>query len=130
MTSKSESLDPAPRNLDPAQIEARLVAERDALDARVRDGNAPTSPPESHRQPAEASVDDVTLDLEFHSREATSARLALVEIALMRLRGGSYGRCEECGEAIAPARLANDPAVPRCVACQSSTEPPVRGATM
>jgi len=33
--------------------------------------------------------------------------------------GGGYGRCEVCGEAIAPARLEALPAARHCIACVS-----------
>jgi RNA polymerase-binding transcription factor DksA len=39
--------------------------------------------------------------------------------ALDRLRGGVYGVCIECHEALAPARLRAMPEVQTCVGCQS-----------
>jgi DnaK suppressor protein len=50
------------------------------------------------------------------------AELALVQAAIDRLNAGRYGICLDCGEAIAPARLAAQPWVPRCLACQSLRE--------
>jgi DnaK suppressor protein len=40
-----------------------------------------------------------------------------VDRALERLRSGSYGRCLECGEPIAPERLEALPWVATCVSC-------------
>ena len=40
-----------------------------------------------------------------------------IRAALLRLAEGEYGWCIDCGEAIAPARLAADPAVPKCAEC-------------
>jgi RNA polymerase-binding transcription factor DksA len=37
--------------------------------------------------------------------------------ALDRIAEGTYGRCRECGEAIAPARLEAMPAAERCARC-------------
>jgi RNA polymerase-binding transcription factor DksA len=37
--------------------------------------------------------------------------------ALDRIAEGKYGRCRECGEAIAPARLEAMPAAERCAGC-------------
>ncbi len=37
--------------------------------------------------------------------------------ALDRVANGSYGECCRCGDEIAPARLAADPATPFCAAC-------------
>ncbi len=40
-----------------------------------------------------------------------------IDAVLARLDSGDYGRCARCGEEIATARLALDPAVPVCVDC-------------
>lgn len=37
--------------------------------------------------------------------------------ALKRLDEGEYGYCTDCGEELAPARLAQDPAVAKCISC-------------
>ena len=39
---------------------------------------------------------------------------------LSRLDQGSYGRCEQCGRPIAPARLAARPAARTCIRCASA----------
>ena len=45
--------------------------------------------------------------------------LADLDQALTRLGQGSYGRCERCGQPIAPARLAARPAARTCIGCAS-----------
>lgn len=40
-----------------------------------------------------------------------------IDAALARIDEDDYGWCVECGEAIEPARLEIDPAVPRCAGC-------------
>jgi RNA polymerase-binding transcription factor DksA len=45
-----------------------------------------------------------------------------VHAALERIRDGSYGKCSDCGRAIAAARLKALPAAPRCTACQGRFE--------
>tara|TARA_R110002094_G_scaffold210773_1_gene181183 strand:- start:1573 stop:1890 length:318 start_codon:yes stop_codon:yes gene_type:complete len=40
-----------------------------------------------------------------------------IHAALKRIGEGDYGYCTDCGEAIAPARIAADPAIPRCRDC-------------
>ncbi|MAI10305.1 MAG: hypothetical protein CBD27_04730 [Rhodospirillaceae bacterium TMED167] len=37
--------------------------------------------------------------------------------ALLRIEAGDFGYCTSCGNDIEPKRLANDPAVPLCLAC-------------
>jgi DnaK suppressor protein len=46
--------------------------------------------------------------------------LARTERALAKLDDGSYGRCDVCGGAIAPARLKAMPDSVLCVACAST----------
>ena len=48
--------------------------------------------------------------------------------ALDRLRQGTYGVCEICGDRIAPARLRVLPEVTTCVACQGAEEGRARRA--
>ena len=48
------------------------------------------------------------------------ALLADVNAALERIEGGTFGRCEACGHAIAAARLDALPYARRCIACARS----------
>ena len=50
--------------------------------------------------------------------------LSQVVAALRRLEDGSYGSCEDCGEAIDERRLRALPATPFCTACQTIHERP------
>ncbi|MHB8295145.1 MAG: TraR/DksA family transcriptional regulator [Acidimicrobiales bacterium] len=43
--------------------------------------------------------------------------LADVERALGKMGTGAYGSCEECGEAISPARLEAKPTARYCITC-------------
>lgn len=47
-------------------------------------------------------------------------RRGRIEAALARIREGEFGRCVECGEEIAAARLDLDPTVPTCIGCARS----------
>ncbi len=55
--------------------------------------------------------------------EQARAHLAAIDDALARLDAGSYGRCESCGQPIAPERLAARPTANRCLACASRRGP-------
>lgn len=46
-----------------------------------------------------------------------AGELRRIDAALQRLDAGEYGWCAACGEAIAEARLAIDPAAARCADC-------------
>jgi DnaK suppressor protein len=45
--------------------------------------------------------------------------LAEVEDALAKFEAGTYGKCESCGQDIAPARLEAAPAARLCINCAS-----------
>ena len=49
--------------------------------------------------------------------EQARQRLADVDAALARTESGDYGRCAECGRAIAPERLAARPHARTCIDC-------------
>lgn len=53
---------------------------------------------------------------------AARRRLAQAEMALARLRAGTYGICQSCGQPIDPARLEILPAAALCVDCQRRAE--------
>jgi DnaK suppressor protein len=52
--------------------------------------------------------------------------LAQIAAALRRVDAGSYGQCEDCGEAIDERRLRALPGTPFCTACQAIHERPGR----
>jgi DnaK suppressor protein len=54
--------------------------------------------------------------------EAAQVRREEALAALARLDAGTYGRCVDCGEQVAPARLEFRPEAARCLACQEKFE--------
>ena len=61
-------------------------------------------------------------EMNFATRSLLVERANRLAEALERLRGGEYGICQECEEAIAPARLMAMPEVMTCVRCQDRLE--------
>jgi DnaK suppressor protein len=61
-------------------------------------------------------------EMNFATRSLLVERANRLAEALERLRDGEYGACQECGEAIAPARLKAMPEVTTCVRCQDRLE--------
>lgn len=47
----------------------------------------------------------------------TSLSIRVIQAALERIDNGTYGACEQCGEAIGEARLKVIPEATRCVSC-------------
>jgi RNA polymerase-binding transcription factor DksA len=68
------------------------------------------------------AVADALAELDIAGVRHALGELTDVDDALARMRGGSYGVCADCGEAIAPARLAAYPTATRCIECQQSYE--------
>ena len=68
------------------------------------------------------AVADSLAELDIAGVRHALGELTDVDDALARMRGGSYGICTDCGEAIAPARLAAYPTATRCIECQQSYE--------
>ena len=68
------------------------------------------------------AVADALAELDIAGVRHALGELTDVDDALARMRGGSYGICTDCGEAIAPARLAAYPTATRCIECQQSYE--------
>jgi RNA polymerase-binding transcription factor DksA len=99
----------------PSSVRADLTAERDRLAAQIDKLEPSTS---------DSRVDDNFADLgqvaaEQGENQALAAQLrqelAEVDRALAKLDDGTYGRCETCGEPIAPARLEAMPAARFCI---------------
>ena len=61
-------------------------------------------------------------EMNFATRSLLVERANKLAEALERLRDGEYGICQECEEAIAPARLVAMPEVMTCVRCQDRLE--------
>jgi DnaK suppressor protein len=69
-------------------------------------------------------------EMSFATRSLLVERANRLAEALERLRDGEYGVCQECGEAIAPARLKAMPEVMTCVRCQDRLERMTRHMTL
>lgn len=121
----SDSHGKAAPGVDTAAVRERLVEAREAaatqIDALGRDieaivaANALTAVDDEHDPEGSSTAFERahTAALLDQARE----RLAALDDALERLGQGAYGRCESCGEPIAPERLAILPAAAFCIRC-------------
>lgn len=71
---------------------------------------------------ADESVAITLADLRVLEADRDIAELREIAAALKRLAEGTYGYCIDCGDAIAPPRLAAQPTATRCVDCQQQHE--------
>jgi RNA polymerase-binding transcription factor DksA len=68
------------------------------------------------------AVADSLAELDIAGVRHALGELSDVDAALARMRAGNYGVCVDCGETIAPARLAAYPTATRCIECQQTFE--------
>jgi RNA polymerase-binding protein DksA len=109
----------------PADVRARLLADRDATRRRIAALSADVA------EVIDAAA-DVATDDEHDPEGATIAferarvgalldqardHLAALDDALRRVDEGSYGRCAGCGEPIGDERLAARPVATHCITC-------------
>lgn len=124
---------PVPAPADPlttrtAALTAALQARRDDVAARLRSGLASVREgevPAAHAglpDDLDASADDLQREIAFATMQAQGEILQRIDEALRRLAQGQYGRCRECGDEIAEARLAALPFAVRCVDCERQRE--------
>jgi DnaK suppressor protein len=112
--------DDAPPGIDVAAMRHRLLAERAAL-LGMSAASATSRGPVELDQASVGRLSRMDAMQQQAMALATERRrvvaLARIEAALARIDTGEFGWCIQCGEVIAPGRLALDPAVPVCVGC-------------
>ena len=115
--------------IDLQKQRSRLLAKKAELErsiaALTEAYPTPVSSTEVHEGPNDN--EDVATDfLETQQEQSImvnqQALLTLVNNALQRLENGTYGLCQQCGEAIAPKRLEALPWAERCVRCEEQLE--------
>ncbi|MEE9492550.1 MAG: TraR/DksA family transcriptional regulator [Gammaproteobacteria bacterium] len=102
--------------MDIATVEKQLQEERNELIKRVesigqdyRQGRSA----DSQERAVETENDDVLAEL----RREANEEIQQIEVALQRLKNGTYGTCAVCGEAIAIERLNALPFANKCIDC-------------
>jgi DnaK suppressor protein len=96
-----------------AQIEA-LTREFDEVVAASKSSNA-----DDEHDPEGATIAFERQQVAALLAQAR-ARLADVDAALARAVAGDYGRCADCGQQIAPERLAARPQARTCITCAAT----------
>jgi DnaK suppressor protein len=114
-----------------SEAAARLGAERDATArrlAQLRDDFASIIAASSDSN-ADDEHDPEGSTIAFERAqvgaliEQGELHLAEIETAQRRIDDGTYGRCESCGQSIAPARLEARPIARTCIDCAGRTDP-------
>src|SRR5262245_34659061 len=95
-----------------AEIRNKLRAVREPLPTEVSDV----------KDTEEQSMEDFVRGMDYALMEMESATLRRIDEAIVRLGGGTYGLCSECGGKIAEARLKALPFALTCRDCQEQEE--------
>ena len=114
---------------DIAQLRRQLVNERNELTDEMNSALARSDNErdyfqiiDSVRDRGDEAVADLYADLALASIQSQVDRLQAIENALYRIKKNVYGICLDCEKPVNRARLDADPAVIRCIDCQSRTE--------
>ena len=70
----------------------------------------------------EQSMEDFVRGMDYALMEMESETLRRIDEAILRLGGGTYGLCSDCGDKIAEARLEALPFAVTCRDCQEQEE--------
>jgi DnaK suppressor protein len=98
------------------EIHEKLRSLREAIPAASHDV----------RDAEEQSVDEFVQEVDLALMQMKSETLKKIDAAILRLEQGSYGRCQECDQEIASARLRALPFAVLCRDCQEQAEDRVR----
>ena len=71
---------------------------------------------------ADIAVSELNLNMDLRLHERERFLMHKIEEALRRIEDGSYGSCEECGEALDAKRLEARPVATLCIACKEDQE--------
>lgn len=117
----------APSTTERTQLEAELQRRQRQLLAQLADHQAGQSRVEHavellNQDGDDAPQRDADREVALARSDRQMWELGQVNEALLRLHQPGFGLCEDCGEAIAPARLRAEPWARRCVACQTQHE--------
>ena len=106
--------------MEVAEAKERLLAERASLESLSAASRAARGPVELDQQSAGRLSRMDAMQVQAMALEAERRRrvqIQRIDAALRRIEEGEYGCCINCGEEIAPGRLAIDPAVALCTGC-------------
>ena len=113
-----------------AQTSRKILAALEARERTVRDRIAEhrealedaSRPADPVGDVADKAFERTRAEVEHDLIERSLHELAEIAATRERAANGTFGECVECGEPIAPARLAVNPTARRCADCQTRHE--------
>jgi DnaK suppressor protein len=101
------------------ELTEALKHQREILETRL--SNASENDP--NKQPFNPDRTDLASTYQENHRNKlllarTKEQLKAIDVALLRIKDNTYGKCETCGNQIATGRLEVMPTVVLCITCQ------------
>ncbi len=106
-------------------IEEFGLLKNSAMDATIKDRTGDLSSYSYHM--ADQGTDAMEREKAFYFASKSGRLLYHIDQALRRIRNKTYGKCEQCGEAINTERLMAVPHARLCISCKESEELKKRG---
>ena len=116
-TSEEVALASAGLEEEAGRLRAEILAAEEAITGLMRDSGEGSGDDQ-----ADAGSKNITREHELALTGNARDMLLQVERALERLRTGTYGLCETCGDAIGKARMLAFPRATLCVECKQRQE--------
>src|ERR1700731_3039294 len=110
-----KKLDSFRKRLETRQQELRHMVTRNQKDGRTADE-------EATQDVADRAASSYTKEFLFSQSNNDRQLLNMVEVALQRIREGTFGECNACGNEINPKRLEAVPWTRHCIECQEKVE--------
>ncbi len=114
-----KELDRFKKLLEDKRAEILSEAERTLAELTDRNGNIP--------DPNDRASAEADRSFELRIRERERKLLPKIETALERIKDGTFGECEGCGEAIGMKRLEARPVTALCIDCKTLQEKKEKG---
>ena len=109
-------------NVEMTLLELRSSLLKIAQSIERQEAEAPGETPGVSTHPAEQGAERSSHDLNLERMEAVTREIVEIDGALERVRDGSYGICEACGEVIVKERLEAIPYARLCFSCKKEEE--------
>jgi len=118
-STPSDPIDALTRKASEAE-RLREFIDRTTFAGDLREAAGELSAVDNH--PADTADVTTQREVDYTIKGIVADEVSQVQQALRRRAEGRYGRCDDCGEAIDPERLAVRPQATLCIVCQRRRE--------
>ena len=101
-------------------LEELGLLKKSGLNSTIKDASGEISSYSTHM--ADQGTDSFEREKSFQLASKSGRFLHHIDEALRRIKDKTYGKCQECGKEISPARLEAVPHARFCIACKEKEE--------